>query len=416
MLQREFSNEMALIRKEYEQVEDILTERNNKLESLIVNLQNKLDQYAGEITYLKNQLLELEKTKQPSESTIEVLRDKVAENEYLKATIMRLNNQISNMKEQETNLNKDLENEIKKVIEDKKTAINTLNNMINNITNDPYENVLEQDFDEVENNGQLLLSDLTAVKEKLDKFFLKLKQTAHPSESEGQLNKDNLIADLQQLKKQCQDEIDILNNAISGCSSSSNGILRGEDRVKKDDTHPGGHTKKGINTPEDLVVTPSNIQLMEHPKLLYPQLESITKDWDLDSKKLYPQERVIFQPQSSVLPVLTCEACRVNWPQFNQDTPQIENKSTLLEDLSSTKEIKITPEKPLLPEAPQKHKKKENDSVGCCSRKKSETSNAPYSVKKRDSPPYRQMYHDLESSSRSKSHSPPHRNKIYRNK
>ncbi|XP_054270982.1 golgin subfamily A member 6-like protein 22 [Macrosteles quadrilineatus] len=75
----DFTRELVLIRKEYEQVEHILTDRNNKLENHIEDLHRKLDQYNNEIGHLRRELAA--QRVNPKESPL-LLKEKEKENSF----------------------------------------------------------------------------------------------------------------------------------------------------------------------------------------------------------------------------------------------------------------------------------------------------------------------------------------------
>uniref|UniRef100_A0A1B6FKQ1 Uncharacterized protein n=1 Tax=Cuerna arida TaxID=1464854 RepID=A0A1B6FKQ1_9HEMI len=410
-LMSEFSKQLEKIKREYEHVENILTERNDKLEKLIEELQHKLDEYAKEIQYLRSELTTstTRENTQPTQSTVQLLKEKERENNYLKEI-------ISSLKVQRTNNvilhepqipNEDFENKMKKIIENKKDIILKLNSIIDEVRSQPSDIALGTpgniNLNGVETDCQAVISELNTLNEKLNNMLQKLKESSVASPIEGDVvkkpvDKSNLISNLENLKKRVQDDIDTLKNNDGGTDSTLDAavILRGQAVVRIDD--PSYLTKRalvteseggtGVDSSAEPIETSSNIKFMLYPST--PQYQQPRRqrveDVELprldDFSHLIPQTTYA-QDTTKYYPITPCEACSVPDTSVVTHIPSNRNvefgekvrtpspKRKMIQDF-----FKIS--RPKSKEREIKVKEKTKSKGGCCGKKVNETSSIPY--------------------------------------
>ncbi|KAG8298036.1 hypothetical protein J6590_023291 [Homalodisca vitripennis] len=420
-LMSEFSKQLEKIKREYEHVENILTERNDKLEKLIEELQNKLGEYATEIQYLRSELTTgtARENTQPTESTAQLLKAKEKENDYLKEIIstlkvQRTNNVILNEPQIP---NEDLENEVKRIIESKKDTILKLNNIIDEVRSQPSDIALGTpgniNLTEVETDCQAMISELNTLNEKLNNMLKKLKESSISSPIEGDVDKkpvdkSNLISNLENLKKQIQDDIDTLKNKVGGTDSTLDAavILRGQAVVRIDDpsylkkralvTESEGET--GVDSSAEPIETSSNIKFMLYPSTpQYQQprrqrVENVEFPRMDDFRHLIPQTSYTLD-MTKHYPITSCEACSAP-----PDTPVVthipsrRNVEFMSRKKSSIKDMVLRKKSSQKVSVPRK--KSSAKDIG--SRKKS-------SIKDRTPSPKRHLIQDLFKTSRPKS-------------
>lgn len=367
MFQNEFTNQVTIIRKEYEQVENILTHRNNKLENLIDELQRKLDQYAIEIEKLRKELAS--RDTQPSESTIQLLWEKEKENKHLRELLAKLQQTPDTY-------------EVRKIIDDKKGAIEKINEIISEIkTSQPS----KPDLPDVENDCKLIASDLTKTNDKLNDVLKKLKD-AKPAPRD-KLNKDELVPKLEKLKNQCQDEINVLNRHLTNIDDKTSYFNDAVPETTKPYYPKNKDDKITIALPSDsLQKSPSKITVTfiptDQPRELHKDMSPVLST--ITSSGLIPK----FEPERprkhKHSPIEPCEACNdadYFTPQWKEPTrtepgPVLEPLPSLTSD-SRRKLIKEF--YPPSPRAVSKEKgRKHKTKSGCCGKKESEFSNYPY--------------------------------------
>lgn len=371
-MQNEFTNQVTLIRKEYEQVENILTHRNNKLENLIEELQRKLDQYAVEIEKLRKELSA--RDTQPSESTIQLLWEKEKENKHLRELLGKVQQTPDNY-------------EIRKLIDDKKGAVDKINEIISEIkTSQPS----KPDLPDVEDDCKLIASDLTRTNDKLNDVLKKLKDSK--SAPRDKSNKDDLVPRLEKLKNQCQDEINVLNRHLTNIDDKVNYLKDAVPETSKpyypknmDDNITWARSSDSLQkSPSKSTVT---FIPTEQPRELFKDMSSVLST--ITSSGLIPK----FEPEPphkhKHSPIEPCEACNdadyftPQWKEPTRPEPTRTEPEPVLEPLPSlTTDSRRKLIKEFYPPSPRavskergrKHKTKS----GCCGKKESEFSNYAY--------------------------------------
>lgn len=397
-LMDEMIKQMEEMKDHYDKVEKILVERTQQLEDKIEHRNELLTDYAKEIKKLRNELASRDLSPPPQDDNlIKQLEDKQKENEYLKDIINSLKDQrpADNNIYPETNEN--LENEVKKVIENQKQAVDNLNNAINELKNAP----LPPD-DTVEEECQEVLEDLNNVKDKVNKILDKSRASPQSNQEDG-VGKRNVVPALENVLKQCQDDVDALENQLQNKDTPDTVILRGQAVVKIDDPKKKG--KDGQEPTE----APSNIQFMLYPSQQHappprrtapyrpadpsPPPRSYRPADTSPSAPPPPPVRTFPPPHRSDVPCEACEACSDATLQPDKSvsfTPR--ERETIPESESKPTKPKETPKE--MPKETRIHEfyspsqralsrdraKKPKSQSGCCGGKKpSETSTVPYS-------------------------------------
>lgn len=352
-MQNEFTNQITIIKKEYANIENVLTNRNYKLENLIDELQQKLAQYSIEIEKLRKELASRET--QPSESTIQLLLAKENENKRLKELLTNLQQMPDIF-------------EMRKLIDDKHDNVDKINEIISEIKKNKLS---KQDLPDMEKDCHAIILDLNKTNDKLNNVIRKIKD--FKAASNDNLNNDDLVPKLESLKKQCQDEINMLNRYLKPIDYKP---LYLKDKLPQIEL-PEKSTL--IHPADNLSLSPSKVTVSftprEHLKNIGPVLSTIPSSEVVSIRRPLKNHKHF--------PLEPCEACNdadFVMPQWKEPSVTVVEPLSYKTSDSTRKLIKdFHPPSPraLSKERRQPHKTKR----GCCSKQESDFSNYPYEKK-----------------------------------